>query len=352
MQDRLLQLLPEAKTNVPLAPYTTFHIGGPARYFFIARQKEDLVHAVEAAKKLHIPLFILGGGSNVLVSDKGFNGLVVKIEIQGIDWKQQKDENVRVCVCAGEQWDHVVALSIEKNLFGVENLSGIPGTMGAAPVQNIGAYGAELKDTLDEVEVFNKKTTQFEKLSADACKFHYRESIFKKKEGESLIISEVSLLLKTNGQFRVQYKDIDRYLSDHQIKNLSLSMLRNIILEIRQRKFPDLREVGTAGSFFKNPILRKKEFQKLIAKFPEMPFYELDQDRVKVPVAWILDRICRLKGKTKGSVGAYERQPLVLINTGNATANEVKEFAYEIIRNVKEKTGISIESEVQLVGKF
>ncbi|MBI2577216.1 MAG: UDP-N-acetylmuramate dehydrogenase [Candidatus Wildermuthbacteria bacterium] len=351
-EQKMLELLPGVRANVVLGDYTTFRIGGYAKYFFAAKTNEDIAKAVRAAKSVGMPLFVLGGGSNILVSDKGFEGLVLKIETKGIETKESTAEEVEMSACAGENWDEFVSASVEQNLYGLENLSGIPGTVGAAPVQNIGAYGCEVKDTLSWAEVFNVETFEFSIKHAAECEFGYRESIFKKPEGERFIILRVAFILRKNGTPRTDYKDVGRYLKEHAISNPTLPQIRKAILEIRGGKFPDLRIMGTAGSFFKNPIISEERYKTLLTRFPELPSYKAAGNSFKIPLAWILDYVCKIKGIRKGNVGAFEKQPLVIVNFGGAVADEVKQFVEEIRYDVKEKTGIEVEYEVRFLGNF
>ena len=344
----LKDLLPGVQENVPLSNYTTFRIGGAAKYFFICEDKNSILNAVRAAKECSLPVFVLGGGSNILVSEEGFNGLVLKLALRGIEQAVDGQE-VYVSVGAGEVWDSFVEQMVQKGYWGLENLSGIPGTVGAAPIQNIGAYGTEIKDTLLSLEALNMDTLEFERLYNKDCDFAYRESIFKKPEGSRFIITDVSFRLQKNGTPRTHYYDVGRYLEEHALEHPTIADMRRLILEIRSQKFPDITKVGTAGSFFKNPIVSGKELERLRSRFPDIPSYDADGGNRKIALAWILDKVCNVKGVRRGDVGLFERQPLVLVNYGNANANEVKEFANEVVSQVKGETGLLVEFEVQSV---
>jgi len=335
----------EIKKNVSLETLNTFKIAGKAKYFAEINSVDHLKEALDFAEKNKLSIFILGGGSNVLISDKSFDGLVLKINIKGVSWRDEGDTFL-VTAGAGEIWDDLVAQSVKRNLYGLQNLSGIPGSVGGAPVQNIGAYGAEIKEVLHSVEIFDKEKKVFLSLSKEDCKFGYRDSIFKTPEGINYIITKVTLLLKKTGDLNLNYKDVALYFATHE-KTPTLAMVREAILEIRNKKFPDLSKVGTAGSFFKNPIVSKEKYEELLKKYPNMPSYVLPNSQVKIPLAWIIDKVCGLKGKRDDNVGTFENQAIVLINWNGATGVEIKNFAEKIKKEVKEKTGIEVEMEVQ-----
>ncbi|MBP6858723.1 MAG: UDP-N-acetylmuramate dehydrogenase [Candidatus Pacebacteria bacterium] len=340
--------------QVSLAPHTTFKIGGPARFFCIIRNEADLVQAVAFANECKASLFVLGGGSNVLMSDKGFDGVVIKMEIEGVQKIQnpkskiQNDSSTIVSAGAGVQWDTLVEYVVEWGLYGLENLSAIPGTVGAAPVQNIGAYGVEVAGTVQSVRAYDLKTSAFVELSNADCHFSYRDSIFKKEKGR-YIITRVDFSLKKDGAVNLEYKDVKEYFSQKDIANPSLKEVRDAVIDIRWNKLPDWKLWGTAGSFFKNPIICTEHYQGLKKVYPDLPGYPEGDGVVKVPLGWILDRICNLKGACIGNVCVYEKQALVLVAKSGATSEEVVKLAHTIIDTVKEKTGIDIEGEVEWV---
>lgn len=367
--------------NISLKELTTLKIGGEARYFVSVANVDELKDAVAFAKEKRVPFVALGGGSNVLISDARFQGLVIKNEIKGIEWmegklknksekgktkeKEESENNVIFVIAgAGENWDRLAAAAVERGLWGIENLSGIPGTVGGAPIQNIGAYGVELAEALEWVEIFDSKNLEMRRLQKDECRFGYRESVFKKPEGKHFIITRVALRLKNKSEPNIRYKDLRTYFSEKGIAHPSLLEMRRAVLEIRAKKFPDLRQFGTAGSFFKNPIIPQAQFDELKKKYPDLPGFELRVSaqggsssggkdkglRIKIPLAWVLDNICGLKGMTKNKTGLFERQSIVLINFGGATEQEVSAFALTVARRVKEMTGIEIELEVAFIG--
>ena len=333
--------------NQSLKELTTFKTGGNARYFCVVTNEDELIEAIGFSKKNKIPFFILGGGSNILVSDKGFDGIVIKIEIKGIKY-EENGNSVKAIVGAGENWDQFVADNVDKGYYGVENLSLIPGTVGASPVQNIGAYGSEVKDTIESVYVLDVKKDEYKNFSNSECDFSYRDSIFKKEKGRYVVIS-VTFNLSKDGKLNLTYKDVQEYLSRRQNSNPSLRQVRNAIIDIRTNKLPNLQEYGTAGSFFKNVIVSQSKARELISKYPEIVLHQVNDKKVKISLAWILDNICGFKGKRKGNVGVYKNQALVLVNYGNATSDEVIELAQEMVDTVYEKTGIEIFPEVEYV---
>lgn len=324
-----------------LKEFTTFRIGGPAQFFCSVKNEDDVQEAVVFAQMNKLETFVLGGGSNILISDAGFQGLVIKMEIMGIEFKDE-----RVIVAAGENWDELVGMCVEKGLYGIETLSLIPGTVGAAPVQNIGAYGSEVKDTVESVRVYDTVENVFKDFLNTDCQFEYRNSLFKREAGRYIIVS-TTFILKKNGKPNISYKDLREFFKGKE--NPTLLEVRNAVIEIRTRKLPDVKLVGTAGSFFKNPIITHGQANELKKNYPELPVYPVDDTYVKVSLGWILDHVCGYKGKTVGNVGAYKNQALVLVNNGDATAEEVLALAEKMKHDVREKTGIEIEMEVQLI---
>jgi len=369
-----------------LASFTTFRIGGNARFFCVVENIEDLKEAVHFAKEKKIPFSTLGGGSNILISDKGFDGLVVKMEIKGITSEASSQDFFTIRAGAGEDWDAFVAWTVDNGYSGLENLSLIPGTVGAAPVQNIGAYGVEVGNLIESVEVFDTLDSKFKTLSRDECSFSYRDSLFKCEKGRYIIVSVLFKLRKDTAP-DISYKDLKGYFekngstsienstegaglqsgalsprkahfpggkwlkgksrpSTPLISKPSIAEVRKAVITIRTAKLPDVRKVGTAGSFFKNPILSKEKFDELKKKYPELPGFLESDGRIKIPLAWIIDKVCGLKGKSWGKAGIHDTQALVIVNHGGATYAEVEKVASEVEKAVKEKTGIVVEREV------
>jgi UDP-N-acetylmuramate dehydrogenase len=307
-----------------------------------------LKSAILFAQEKKLAIFVLGGGSNVLVSDKGFDGLVIKINIQGIE-EVENGNGVLVKVAAGGAWDDFVKWSVERGYGGLENLSLIPGSVGAAPVQNIGAYGVEVGNLIESTEVFDVKENIFKTLSRLECQFSYRDSLFKREKGRYTIVS-VLFKLHKDSKPDISYKDLREYFEKRpDVQNHSIIQVREAVIAIRTAKLPDVKKVGTAGSFFKNPILPKKKFDELKSKYPNLPNFAEPDGRVKIPLAWIIDKVCGLKGKKFGRAGIHDTQALVIINYGTADFADVEKVAREIEKSVQEKTGIEIEREVVMV---
>ncbi|MEK7645438.1 MAG: UDP-N-acetylmuramate dehydrogenase [Patescibacteria group bacterium] len=345
--------------NVPLSSLTTFRVGGDAAYFCEVRTPVELAEASALFVKnrqTYGSFFILGEGSNTLALDGGYAGLAVRVLIKGVKWKEIVDaaacDKVEVVSGGGEHWDDLVGLTVGKGYYGLENLSGIPGTVGAAPVQNIGAYGAEVKDCISFVEAFHFETGETRMFTPEECCFGYRDSFFKSVEGRLWVITKVGFLLDKKGRVNIGYKDLKTRFTERYSSQVSLAEVRDAVLEIRKQKLPDISLLGTAGSFFKNPIIRAELYKELQEEYPAMPGFVESDGRVKVPLAWVLDNVCGLKGwkNANGRVGLYEKQPLALVNFGGATAAEVADAAEMVALAVKEKTGIEIEWEVQKLG--
>ncbi len=332
-------------TDEPLAPKTTFKLGGPARYFCSATSVEELRVAHYEARTRAVPLVLLGGGSNVLVSDRGVDALVVHPALQGITYEEVSPETVCVIAGAGESWDVLVADTVAHGLWGLENLSLIPGSVGATPIQNVGAYGVEVKDTILWVEVYDPSCDEVRRFYAPACAFGYRDSFFK-HEGVHLIITRVAFLLSFTPKPMLRYKDLAVRFGEG--AEPTLHEVREAIIAIRTGKFPDLSKVGTAGSFFKNPTLSLDAFVTLQTRCADVPSFPAGEGHVKVPAAFLLER-CGWKGVRRGTVGTWAIQPLVLVHYGGGTTRELLTFADEVAHDVQEKTGVLLEREVRSI---
>lgn len=344
----------------PLSRHTSFRTGGRARFFVEAESVGELAEAIRQSREDNLPYIILGEGSNVLARDDDFDGYVIRPLVRGIEYRVvgsnptaepgTESNAFEVVAGAGENWDGFVADTVSHGLSGIENLSWIPGTVGAAPVQNIGAYGVEVKDVISWVEVFDPENGETKKLSRDDCQFGYRTSIFKKPAGKNLIIVKVAFLLRHGAVPNISYKDVAAYFAEKD-KNLSPSIekVREAVIEIRQKKLPDIASLGTAGSFFKNPIISKDIYENLVKNYPGLPAFEVDEKFVKIPLAWVLDKVCGLNGYREGEVGLFQTQPLAVVNFGKAEAKEIVAFAEKISKIVKDKTNIEIEWEVNLI---
>ncbi len=327
-----------------LSKLTTFRIGGKVDYFAKVRSRSDLFESVEFARKKSLPIFVIGEGSNVLVSDKKFGGLVIHLINKEVTFEEEI-----VTSGGGTKWDDLVAYCVKRNLQGVECLSGIPGTVGAAPVQNIGAYGQELKDTFYELTALDLIKGKFVVLGKRECRFGYRDSLFKRPQFKNrYIIFEVKLKLTLNGKPTLTYQSLTDYLGKNEIVNPTLRQVRDSVIQIREQKLPSPSKIGSAGSFFKNPILNKKEVVKLESKFKGIPVFEMN-GYMKVPAGWLIDQ-AGWKGRKYKNAGVFESNALVLTNaTGHASAEEISKLAQMIQKDVYEKYGIKLEPEVNYV---
>jgi UDP-N-acetylmuramate dehydrogenase len=327
--------------NVDLKNYTTLKVGGPAELFVSVTSESELEKVmVECTDK---KVTILGGGSNVLIPDKGLSGVVVKNDIKGFE-VEPIDTKILVRVGAGEIFDQVIKKCAENGYWGLENLSSIPGSVGATPVQNVGAYGVEVADVIASVKVYDNASKKFLTLSNEDCRFAYRDSLFKKDEGKNLIVCEVVFELSLNPKPNLAYKDLEKYFINQ--SDPELFSIREAVIEIRKQKFPDWNLVGTAGSFFKNPIVRRVTYERLREQYPGLPGFDVSDIDVKIPLGWVLDKVCNLRGYQVDQVGTYKDQALVIVNYGNASATDIKNFAEEIISKIFDKTGLRIEWEV------
>lgn len=342
----------EIKEFEPLAQYTTFKIGGAARFFVEATTETEIVAALKSAEENCQKVFILGGGSNILIADAGFDGLVIKIALRGIIFEQQDDEKVLVTAGAGENWDELVEICIRKNLQGFECLSGIPGLVGGTPVQNVGAYGQEISETVFSVKVLERSTGKVFDLPAESCNFSYRASIFNTTQKNNFIVLAVTFKLKLNGQAKIVYKDLREYFWNYQPNLLEV---REAVLKIRQSKSmvidhldPNFR---SAGSFFKNPIVDIEKYELIKANSSEpIPHFIINQETVKIPAAWLIENSGFTKGFRIKDVGISTKHSLAIVNFGRATAADVLSLMNEIQHGVEKKFGILLQPEPVFVG--
>ncbi len=334
------------QTQVPLKGLSTFKIGGNASHLCVIEDKSELLSAISFAREHSLNIFVLGGGSNIVFDDSELKAFVAQMANKGKRYEKVGDEEVLVTAEAGEPWDEFVEWTVAHDFYGLEKLSLIPGTVGATPVQNIGAYGTEVKDVIESVEVFDTQSLALRTLTNKECNFEYRNSIFKSSEGKRFIVAAVTFRLKLKSIPNISYKDLSNYFKDN--PNPTLRDVRSAVMEIRKGKFPDLNIYGTAGSFFKNIICNESDIVTLKNQYPELPVYRVDESKVKISTAFVLDKVCGLRGYREGDVGLFQNQSLVVVNYGNATSKDVKEFVTHIKYLVKEKTGIEIEEEVVL----
>ncbi len=331
--------------NYSLKSYNTFGLDTKAANLLKVQSVADLKQGL---KLPYESTFILGGGSNMLLT-QDIAGLVIKNEIKGIEIVEETAEKVILSIGGGENWHELVLWAIAHNYGGIENLSLIPGTVGASPIQNIGAYGVELKDVFVKLEAINLATRRKKTFSKKACQFGYRDSLFKTGLKGQYFITKVFLqLTKKHHQLNMNYGAIKTQLAKKSIKKPSIKDLSDAIIAIRSSKLPDPAVLGNSGSFFKNPEIPRTQFDALQTKFPNIVFYELPNGKVKVPAGWLIEQD-GWKGKKIGNTGAHAKQALVLVNYGNATGAEVKQLAFAIIASVKKKFGIELTAEVNII---
>lgn len=334
-------------SHIPLHQFTTLQVGGVAEYFFEASDEASLQAACQKAKAAKLPVTILGGGSNVLIADEGLSGVTIKLAIRS--WHEKLEgETLLLTVGAGENFDSVIEKAVNRGYRGLENLSHIPGSVGATPVQNVGAYGVEVADVIRSVRVYDRASDTFRTLLAADCQFGYRDSIFKQPEGKEYVVTAVTFALSQTSGANISYRDLATQFAAN--PNPTPAEVRAAVIAIRGKKFPDWTKVGTAGSFFKNPIIAESHYQRLVGEYAELPGFPVGNEQIKVPLGWILDRVCQVRGVEQGKVGTYQGQALVIINTGGATASEITQFAESLQKSVKEKTDIDVEWEVTKLG--
>ena len=332
--------------NISLKPFTTFGIDKKAKFFTTVETLDELKIALLAAKEKQLPVFILGGGSNILLT-RDIEGLVIKLEIKGINLVKEEGDQLWVEVGAGEMWHELVLQSIAEDWAGLENLSLIPGTVGASPMQNIGAYGVEIKDVFDSLQAMHRETLEMQSFDAEACRFGYRESVFKQTFKDQFVITSVTFRLSKTPNFHLEYGAIREVLAANGIDQPSIRAISDAVIQIRKSKLPDPKEIGNAGSFFKNPTIPNAQFDALKASYPSIPGYP-SAEGVKVAAGWLIEQT-GWKGKRIGEVGVHAKQALVLVNYGGGTGEEIKKLSEQIQASVYDKFGVQLQAEVNFI---
>jgi UDP-N-acetylmuramate dehydrogenase len=335
------------ETGVSLKALTTFGVEARAAFFASVRSVEQLAAALGDPRVAGLPRLVLGGGSNILFT-RDYEGLVVKIDIPGYERLDDDGARRRVRVGAGEPWHGTVARLLDDGLHGLENLALIPGSVGAAPIQNIGAYGLELAERLDSVEVFDPASGTVEALDVAACRFGYRDSVFKHEGRFARIVVGVTLALPKHWSAIASYADVENELKARGVAHPEPRQLFEAVIAIRSRKLPDPAHVGNAGSFFKNPVVSRARRDELIDRFPSLVSYDIGGGRCKLAAGWLIDA-CGLKGAIRGRAGVYPRQALVLVNLGGATGAEILALAREVQDAVRDRFGIELEPEPTVI---
>lgn len=332
------------KEKVNLKNFNTFGIDAESSYFVNLDCKCILPDILDFVKSKNLKYLVLGEGSNILFTGD-FNGLVIKNELKGYEILDESDK-VLVKVGAGENWDSFVRFCVKNNWWGVENLALIPGSVGASPVQNIGAYGVEVKDVIQYVEYFDPDKNCFNMIAAKDCEFGYRQSIFK-NEFKKMIITSVTFKLAVNSSPDLSYEALNSEIQKRGLTSVSVNDIYNIVKEIRESKLPDYKLFGNAGSFFKNPVIEKNLFVELQRKYPDMKFFDTDDGKIKIPAGWLIEK-SGFKGKRTGNTGSYEKQALIIVNYGDATGAEIYDYSQLIVDTVCNNFSIKLEREVNI----
>ncbi len=336
----------EIKSNYNLSKLNTFGISVNAKFFAEVASEKDLQNLFRSPEFQENKKMFLGGGSNVLFT-KDFDGIVILNKLKGIEILNEDENSVLIRASSGEIWHDLVLCAVDKGYWGIENLSLIPGTVGAAPMQNIGAYGVELKHVLENVEAYNVDTGAKRIFTREECNLGYRDSIFKNELKDKYFITAVNLKLSKKEKKNLTYKILTDYLDKNKVQVKSSKDISDAVSEIRRSKLPDPKVIGNAGSFFKNVFVDEIQLQKFKVKYPDMPFFE-EGEVVKVPAGWLIEK-SGWKGKRLGNVGVHDKQALVLVNHGGATGAEILELSHQIIASVKEKFGLELVPEVNIV---
>ena len=337
----------EIMRDYPLRSLNTFNINVDGKYFAEVASVEDMAGVLDFAEELGLPLLVMGGGSNILFT-RDFPGVVAGIRIMGVEVVGESTRDILVKAGAGENWDSFVGYCVQKGYGGLENLSLIPGAVGASPVQNIGAYGVEMKDHFESLEFYDFKTRKILEFRKDQCDFGYRNSIFKQElKGRGVVIS-VTYRLARHPEFVTSYGSIMEELAQMKVDSLSLEALREAVIRIRRSKLPDPAVTGNAGSFFKNPTIPAESYERLISKFPDLVAYHQPDNSFKVAAGWLIDQ-CGWKGYHDGDAGVHSRQALVLVNHGHASGEELYRLSEKIQASVMDRFGIQLEREVNVI---
>lgn len=333
--------------SVSLKAYNTFGIDGSADKLFVLESIEQLAEVQQLYSDFAPNVLVLGGGSNVLFTEH-FSGLVILNRLRGRKIIEETPQHITLEIAAGENWHETVLYSVANNWGGIENLSLIPGCIGAAPIQNIGAYGAEVKDVITSVQTMKWSDGSLKDFSLEECQFGYRDSFFKQHKGEYLILSVSIQLSKNPSNFKISYGDIQDTLKQMEVWIPNVKAISDAVIKIRSSKLPDPKVLGNAGSFFKNPVISFEKAQELKETYPLIPLYPQQDSSVKVAAGWLIEQ-CGWKGKICGNTGNHAKQSLVIVNYGNASGQEIKAHALKVQQSVKEKFGVHLEPEVNFV---
>jgi UDP-N-acetylmuramate dehydrogenase len=342
-----MPLYPDIKVNFSLHPFNTFHLESIARYFTEVNSFETINGLISSGKLSENPFLLLGGGSNLLFTGN-FKGIVIHINNKGIEIVNRTEDSVFIKASAGENWHEFVTYCVSQGFGGLENLSLIPGNVGSCPIQNIGAYGVEVKDSFHSLEAIDLQTGEMKVFNREDCHFGYRDSIFKNELKGKVAIWSVTFELKSNPVLHIEYGAIKQELAAMGIENPGIADVSCAVCNIRRHKLPDPKLLGNAGSFFKNPSVDQKFAEKLLEAFPKMVSYPLADGNVKLAAGWLIEQ-CGWKGFREGDAGVHESQALVLVNYGNATGSNILTLAHRIQNSVYERFGVKLEMEVNVI---
>jgi UDP-N-acetylmuramate dehydrogenase len=340
----------DIQRNVQLKDYTTMRLGGVAAYFVAVHDRKELVEALTWAEQNNLPVIMIGGGSNVFWRDEGFSGLLIANQIMGYEEQTDDDSSFYVTIGAGENWDGVVAQTVEHSLTGIEALSLVPGTAGATPVQNVGAYGQEVSRTLVELEAYDTQKKQFVTLNGGDLGFGYRTSIFKTSAKGRYFITSIKLHLKRANPEPPFYKSLQHYLDEHDAREYTPQVIRSAVIAIRESKLPDPKQVANNGSFFANPVIDQEQFAALVAKYPDIPHWSTDDERVKIPAGWLVEQ-AGFKGVHDAETGmsTWPQQALVLVNEHASSTAQLLAFKQKIVDKVQELYGVTLAQEPEIL---
>lgn len=334
----------EVHTQIHLKNYTTMRLGGPARFFAEVHTPDELRATYQNARKKNLPVFILGGGSNLIAKDEGYPGIVIHMRIPGYEVLSEEPGSSTIKIGAGENWEETVVKTVNAGLSGIEAMSGIPGTVGATPVQNVGAYGQETADTLISLEAYDTTNDTFVTLTNAQCQFSYRSSIFRENEMGRYIITSVTLKLSKNQPTPPFYASLQAYLDEHQVTLYTAQTIRDAVLAIRAEKLPNPKNKASAGSFFKNALVEKWQYEGLHAKYPDMPSFDMGNNTYKIPTGWLIEK-AGLKGQILHGMRVYEKNALVLVNESANGYADLFAAREEIVDKVRTLFGVQIEQE-------
>lgn len=334
----------DVRTNIPLKNFTTMKLGGPARFMTEVRTAQEVIDIYTAAQRQSLPIFILGGGSNVIARDEGYNGIIVRIRIPGFEVVADDANSTTIKIGAGEVWDSVVKRAVDMRLSGIEAMSAIPGTAGAAPVQNVGAYGQEVSETLQSLEAYDSRTGSVVVLQNSDCDFRYRDSIFRSSEKGRFVILSITLKLSKNLPQPPFYETLQKYLDERNINVFTPEIIRNSVIDIRKNKLPDPTLTPNSGSFFKNALIEDWQMKRVKEKHPDIPSYEMADGTYKIPSGWLIEN-SGMKGELIDGIRVYQNNALVLVNESATSYENLASARNVIIGKVRDNFGIQIEQE-------